>query len=132
MKYMPVTLPYYACALCLCAALVLTIITCGCTQQQATSAQNSSGVTVTKPDASHITVAFIGAPGMDKLLELEITVTDSQGKSVTLPIGNRLATTPVQIRSTETFTGSFSGKNHVFITGYFSDGTNHVVFDQDI
>ena len=66
------------------------------------------------------------------LLELEITVTDSQGKSVTLPIGHRLATTPVQIRSTETFTGSFSGKNHVFITGYFSDGTNRVVFDQDI
>ena len=80
MKYMPVTLPYYACALCLCAALVLTIITCGCTQPQATSAQTSSGVSVTKPDDSHITVAFIGAPGMDKLLELEITHHRQPGK----------------------------------------------------
>ena len=64
MKYMPVTLPYHACALCLCAAL--TIITCGCTRQQATSSQTSSGaVTVTRPVYSHISVAFVGAPGMD-------------------------------------------------------------------
>ena len=66
MKYMPVPLPYYACALCLCAAFVLTIVACGCTQPLATSAQTSSGVSVTKPDNSHITVAFIGAPGKEQ------------------------------------------------------------------
>jgi len=132
MRYMPVPLPYYACAFCLCAALVLTIAACGCTQPQATSAQSASGVSVTKPDNSHITVAFIGAPGMDKLLELEITITDDQGKSRTQSIGSRLTTTPVQIRATQTFTGSYGGKDHVFVTGYFSDGSQRVVFDQDI
>ncbi|MGB7787594.1 hypothetical protein [Methanoregula sp.] len=132
MKYIPATIPHYVCTLCLCAVLVLTVIACGCTQQQASSTQTTSGVTVTKPDDSHITVAFVGAPGMDNLLELEITVTDSQGKSITLPIGNRLATTPVQIHATHTFTGSYSGKTHVFITGYFADGSNRVVVDQDI
>ena len=132
MKYMPVPLPYYACAFCLCAALVLTIAACGCTQPQATSAQSASGVSVTKPDNSHITVAFTGAPGMDKLLELEITITDDKGKSRTQSIGSRLTTTPVQIRATQTFTGSYGGNDHVFVAGYFSDGSQRVVFDQDI
>ena len=132
MKYIPVTIPHYACALCLCVVLGLMIIACGCTQQQSASAQNTSGVTVTKPDDTHITVAFTGAPGMDSLLELEMTVTDSNGKSVTMSKGSRLATTPVQIHATQTFTGSYSGKNHVFITGYFANGTHSVVVDQDI
>jgi hypothetical protein len=132
MKYLPVTLPQCAGALCLCAALVLMVIACGCTQQQASPAQNTSGVTVTKPDDSHISVAFVGAPGMDSLLELEITITDSRGKIRTQSMGSRLATTPVQVHATQTFTGPYSGKNHVFITGYFADGSHRVVVDQDI
>ena len=131
MKFIPVTLPQYACAFCLCAALVLTVIACGCTQQQASPAQ-ASGVTVTKPDDSHITVAFTGAPGMETVLELEITITDTQGRSRTQSLGSRLATTPVQVHATQTFTGSYSGKNHVTVTGYFSEGSHRIVVDQDI
>jgi hypothetical protein len=109
------------------------VLACGCTQQQSSPAQaKAAGVTVTRPDDSHISVAFVGAPGMDNLLELEMTVTDSNGKSVTMSKGSRLATTPIQIHATQTFTGSFSGKNHVFITGYFGNGTHSVVVDQDI
>jgi hypothetical protein len=132
MKYIPATLPHNACAVCLCAVILLMVISCGCTQQQATPARQTPGVTVTKPDDTHISVAFVGAPGMDNLLELEMTVTDSNGKSVTMSKGSRLATTPIQIHATQTFTGIYSGKNHVFITGYFGNGSHSVVVDQDI
>jgi hypothetical protein len=131
MKYLPVPLPHHTYALILCVVLGLMVIGCGCTQQSS-SAQNTSGVTVTKPDDSHITVAFVGAPGMDNLLELEMTITDSNGKSVTMSKGSRLATTPIQIHATQTFSGSYGGKNHVFITGYFANGSHSVVVDQDI
>jgi hypothetical protein len=114
------------------AVLVLLVLGGGCTQPSATAPDTSSGVTVTRPDDSHITVAFVGAPGMDGLLELEMTVTDSNGKSVTLSKGSRLATTPIQVHATQSFTGSYGGKNHVFITGYFSDGSHRVLVDRDI
>ena len=131
MKSMPVTQSHGTWALCLCVVLGLMVLACGCTQQSS-PAPATSGVTVTKPDDSHISVAFVGAPGMDNLLELEMTVTDSNGKSVTMSKGSRLATTPIQLHATQTFSGAFSGKNHVFITGYFANGTHSVVVDQDI
>ncbi len=118
--------------LCLTVALVLLVITTGCTQQAAKTTDTASGVSVTRPDDTHISVAFTGASGMEGLLELEITVTDSKGKSVTRSMGSRLATTPVQIHSTYTFTGSYGGTNHVFITGYFSDGSHRTMVDRDI
>ena len=113
------------------AILVLLVLSGGCTQQ-AGAPDATSGVTVTKPDDSHISVAFVGAPGMDNLLEMEITVTDSNGKSVTQSKGSRLATTPIQVHATQSFTGSYGGKNHVFITGYFGDGSHRVLVDRDI
>ena len=114
------------------AILVLLVLSGGCTRQAAGTSDATSGVTVTKPDDSHISVAFVGAPGMDGLLELEITVTDSNGKSMTLSKGSRLATTPIQVHATQSFTGSYGGKNHVFITGYFNDGSRRTLVDQDI
>jgi len=131
MKSMPVTLSHGTCVFCLFVVLGLMVIACGCTQQSS-PAPATSGVTVTRTDDSHISVAFVGAPGMDNLLELEMTVTDSNGKSVTMSKGSRLATTPIQNHATQTFSGAFSGKNHVFITGYFGNGSHSVVFDQDI
>jgi len=125
-------LPQSSLYLCLAAVLVLLVITGGCTQPTAKTTNTTSGVSVTRPDDTHISVAFVGAPGMDGLLELEMTVTDSNGKSLTMSKGSRLATTPIQIHATETFTGSYSGKNHVFITGYFSDGSRRTLVDQDI
>jgi hypothetical protein len=114
------------------AILLVLVMSGGCTQQAATSSDTSSGLTVTKPDTSHITVAFVGAPGMDGLLELEMTVTDDNGKSVTQSKGSRLATTPIQVHATQSFTGAYSGKNHVFITGYFTDGSRKTLVDRDI
>ena len=132
MRYLHATLQRRAWVFCLGAVLILAVISCGCTQQGNPLTPNASGLTVTKPDTSHITIAFTGAPGMDNLLELEITVTDSNGKPYTVSKGSRLATTPIQIHATQTFTGSFAGKNHVFITGYFGNGSHQVVYDQDI
>ncbi|MGD0080458.1 MAG: hypothetical protein ABSB80_07425 [Methanoregula sp.] len=85
-----------------------------------------------KTGNSQILVSFVGGPGMDKLLEMEITLTGSPGKSRTQSIGSRLGTTPVQVPSSLTFTGHYSGTNHVFITGYFSDGTHKAVLDKDL
>jgi hypothetical protein len=44
-------------------------------------------------------------------------------------MGSRLATTPVQFGSSHEITGSFDGKDRVFITGYFSDGSQKPIID---
>lgn len=125
-------LPHSFLYLSMAAALVLLLISGGCTQQAGSPAEPTSGITVTQPDDSHITIAFVGAPGMDNLIELEYTVTDDNGKIRTTTDGSRLATTPIQIHATESFTGAYSGKNHVVITGYFSDGSHRVLVEKDI
>ena len=112
----------------LVSAMALVVIACGCTQPSTQPAQQAP-VTAVQPDDNHITVGFHGGPGMDNLVELEITITDSSGKSRTESRGSRLATTPIRIDSTTTFTGSFAGKDHVVVTGYFSDGSHQTVLD---
>jgi len=110
----------------LIGALALMIFSAGCmTQQNATPGP----VTADKTDPSHITVAFRGGPGTEALTELKITVIDSNGKTMTRSLGSRLATTPVQLNASATFTGSYSGKSHVVVTGYFSDGTKKTMLD---
>lgn len=114
------------------AALVVLILSAGCTQTPAGTTNTTNGILVTHPDDSHISVAFVGATGMDSLIEMEMTITDSNGKSITKSKGSRLGTTPIQIHATDSFTGSYSGKNHVLVTGYFSDGSQRVLVDRDI
>jgi hypothetical protein len=124
-------LPHSFLYLSMAAALVLLIISGGCTQAAGSSTDTTSGLTLTRTNGAHITVAFVGAPGMDNLMELEYTITDDNGKSRTTSKGSRLATTPIQVHATETFSGSYSGKNHVLVTGYFSDGSHKVLIDRD-
>jgi hypothetical protein len=120
---------------CLGAILVLLLLAAGCTQLQASSGTTTpatfSGITVTKPDSTHITIAYVGPDDMSSLLELECTLTDDQGKSLTQSIGSKLATTPVKLHATKTVTGAYAGKNHVYITGYYTDGTHKTLVDQD-
>jgi|WetSurMetagenome_2_1015567.scaffolds.fasta_scaffold55798_2 hypothetical protein len=131
-------LPEYSRYLCLGAFLVLLILAAGCSTPQLPtgSAASStpatfSGVTVTKPDTTHITVAYVGPDDMTSLLELEVTLTDDQGRSLTRSIGSKLSTTPIQLHATHTFTGAYAGKNHVVITGYYTDGTQKTIVNQD-
>jgi hypothetical protein len=108
---------------------VLAMMTAGCTQLSPTQPAQQAPVTAVQPDDNHITIGFHGGPGMDSLVELEITITDSSGKTSTQSRGSRLATTPIKTDSTMTFTGSFAGKDHVTVTGYFSDGSHRTVLD---
>jgi hypothetical protein len=108
---------------------VLAVMVAGCTQLAPSQPAQQAPVTAVQPDDNHITIAFHGGPGMDNLVELEITITDSAGKSVTQSRGSRLATTPIRTDSTTTFTGSFTGKDHVVISGYFMDGSHRTVLD---
>jgi hypothetical protein len=130
MRSFPSSLGYPS--LLIALSLILLLVASGCTQQAAPTPETVNGLQVSKPDTSHIMIAFVGAQGMDGLMELEITITDSNGKSLTMSKGSRLGTTPLPIHATETFTGSYSGKNHVFVTGYFSDGTHRALIDRDI
>ena len=109
--------------------LFLTVIS-GCTQQvpgfsaatpQPTPAPN---VLVTKPDATHIVIRYQGGADMEKLIEIEATVTDSGGKSSTQHIGDKLSTSPINIGGTIKFEGSYAGTNKVYATGYYIDGSS--------
>jgi len=111
---------------------VLAVLFTGCTQLSPQQPAQQAPVTAVQPDDSHITIGFHGGPGMDNLVELEITITDSSGKSLTQSRGSRLATTPIRTDSTMTFTGSFAGKDHVIVTGYFSDGSQRTVLDTTV
>jgi hypothetical protein len=125
--------------LCLFSAMIIFVFTAGCTQAGTPSVtqpvtqpadQNKfMEVTATQPDATHIIITYQGGPNMMKIMELETTVTDSSGKSQTKSIGSRLATTPITIHGTDTLAGSFEGKDHVVVMGYFSDGSRSVLLD---
>ncbi|MDD1704109.1 MAG: hypothetical protein LUP97_02595 [Methanoregula sp.] len=110
----------------LIGALALMILAAGCTTQENAT---PGPVHAVKFDPSHITVDYQGGPGTETLIELEITVTDSNKKTVTQSLGSRLATTPVRINSSATFTGSYSESSHVVVIGYFSDGTKKTMLD---
>ena len=129
---------------CLMAALVLLSLvilagTAGCTQpqippqgQQTEEQKSFVEVTATQPDAQHIVVTYQGGPNMQKVMELQTTVTDSTGKVQTKSVGDRLGTTPITIRGTNTLEGDFSGQDHVVVLGYFSDGSNRVMLDTTV
>lgn len=112
--------------------IILLVISGGCTQQSPGTAEPQSGIKVTQPDDSHIIVAFVGAPDMEELREMEVTVTDSSGKSLTLSKGSRLGETPLPLKSTISFTGPYSGKDHVLVTGYFPNQSGLAVVDMTI
>ena len=121
--------------LCFLAVLSLLFLSCGCTQQpqpagsQTAPDAEAPAITVSQPDTSHIIITYPGRLDMDKLVELEISITDSKGRVKTESMGSRLATTPVQFGSSHEITGSFDGKDRVFITGYFSDGSQKPIID---
>lgn len=123
-------------AICILGLFTLLLLLCGCTQQipnspvaQTTPADESPVVLVSQPDSSHIEITYHGSVETDKLVELEISITDSNGKVTTQSMGSRLATTPIPYGSSRIFTGSFEGKDKVFVTGYFSDGSQKKFVD---
>ncbi|MDO9549921.1 MAG: hypothetical protein Q7J03_03010 [Methanoregula sp.] len=125
--------------ICILALFTLLLLLCGCTQQtpyspvaQTAPVDESPVVLVSQPDSSHILITYPGSLQTDKLVELEVSITDSNGKAVTQSMGSRLATTPIPYGSSRTFTGSFEGTDKVFVTGYFSDGSQKRFVDSTI
>lgn len=129
-------------AVCLLALIVLMLLASGCTQpapqqqQQAPAPQQQqqapAPVTVTRADSNHMTIAYPGSPDTYTLLELEVTVTDSAGKTQTRSAGDHLSTTPLKFGATIPLTGTFDGNTHVTITGYFIDGSHKLMLDTTI
>jgi hypothetical protein len=85
--------------------------------------------TATKLDPAKIVITYNGGRDADQLMELETTVTDSNGTTRTQSMGSRLGTTPAQSGGTDTFYGPYTGKAHVLTIGYFSDGTHQDILD---
>lgn len=116
-------------AICLLALLALILVASGCTQPASQQQTAPAPVTVTQTDSTHITIAYPGSTDTTDLVELEITVTDSTGKSQTRSIGSRLATMPIKFGATQTLSGTFDGNDHIMVTGYFLDGSQRHVLD---
>jgi hypothetical protein len=118
--------------ICLLALLALILIASGCTQPTSQQQKAPAPVTATQTDSTHILIAYPGSSDMGNLVELEATVTDSAGKTQTLSVGDHLSTTPLKFGSTIPLTGTFSGNDHVLVTGYFMDGSQKLVLDTTI
>jgi len=121
--------------ICLGSVLLLLAQVAGCTQQSISQVPNpfpaattqttpAPPVTLSKPDASHIVIKYRGGVDMERLIEIEATVTDSTGKPSTQHIGDKLGTSPITVGATIRFEGSYSGTNNVFATGYYIDGSS--------
>ena len=126
-------------SLCVCSVLSLLLLACGCIQapagtaaSTATPADEAPVVIVDQPDASHIQITYHGSLETDKLAELEVFITNSNGKVTVQSMGSRMATTPIPYGSSRTITGSFDGKDRVFVTGYFSEGSQKPMIDTKI
>jgi hypothetical protein len=117
-------------AVCLLALLALMLVASGCMQPALQQQQKAPApVTATQTDSTHILIAYPGSTETSNLLELETTITDSTGKVQTKSIGDHQSTTPLKWGATLIFTGTFSGNDHVLVTGYFMDGSQKTVLD---
>jgi hypothetical protein len=97
-----------------------------------TTAEKIPPVTVDRVGSEKLIVHFQGGEGLDNLMEIEITVTDSRGTSKTQSLGTRQATTPVQRYATSTFVGSFAGRTRVLAVGYSPNGSLTNLLDTTI
>ena len=110
--------------------LALILMAGGCTQPVAEQQQNEPApVIVSQSDSSHMKITYPGSTDTSTLLELEVTVTDSGGKTQTHSIGDRHSTTPLRFGATLPLTGTFSGNDQVLVTGYFMDSSKKILLD---
>ena len=133
---------------CTCVLLFLVAAFAGCTQPaQVTPVPTTEPITtiptplpttaapqvsVVKPDDSHIVVTFLGGPDMNSIRAVQATVTNSKGRSDTKHIGDSLGTTSVSPGSLLTFDGTFSGSTQVSVSGFYSDGSQKILFQTTV
>jgi archaeal type IV pilus assembly protein PilA len=85
--------------------------------------------TVQQPDSSHIILTYQGGQDAGALRQITTTVTDKSGNTQTQYLGQNYQSAPVQVGSTLTFSGSYSGRDHVVATASFSDSSQQVILD---
>ena len=85
--------------------------------------------TAQKPDAGTILVTYQGGQDAGMLVAMTVTISDSKGQEQTKTLGSRTGTSPLVVGDKRSFSGAFSGKDHVIATGHFSDGTDQVILD---
>jgi len=120
-------------ATCFLMFLALILMASGCTQPSSEQQQKiPAPVIVSQSDNSHMKITYPGSTDTSTLLELEVTVTDSGGKTQTQSIGDRHSTTPLRFGATLPLTGTFSGNDHVLVTGYFMDSSKKILLDTTV
>jgi flagellin-like protein len=85
--------------------------------------------TVQQPDASNIVVSYHGGQDAGTCIGVRWIVTDSSGNTYGYDMSVPRVSSRLQVGTGYTFTGSFTGKDHVVATAYFSDGSEQVVVD---
>ena len=113
--------------------LAMILMAGGCTQPVSGPQQEvPAPVIVSQSDNTHMKITYPGSTDTSTLLELEVTVTDSGGKTRTQSIGDRHSTTPLKFGATLPLTGTFSGNDHVLVTGYFMDSSKEILLDTTV
>jgi hypothetical protein len=82
-----------------------------------------------QPDAGTIIVTYVGGQDEQSLITMTTTVTDSHGQEQTKFLGIKNSTHPLAVFENVTFSGSFSGNDHVVATAHFGDGKDQVILD---
>ena len=85
--------------------------------------------TVQQPDERTIILTYQGGSGAGELQNIAVTVTDSNGRAQTKTIGTGGLSGPPVPGDQLTFNGDYFSKDHVVVTGYFSDGSDSVILD---
>jgi flagellin-like protein len=92
--------------------------------------------TAQQPDASSIVVTFQGGQDAATTTGVAWTITTAGGTVSTYLMGstdpNAATTAYIKVGDGHTFSGTFSGKDHVVATAYFSDGSQQVILDNTI
>jgi len=87
--------------------------------------------TASQSDATHIIATYQGGQDSSSCIGIQWTVTDTSGVAVTAGttlMGFTSGNTALDIGKTVALGGT-SGRDHVIGTGYFSDGTQQVIYD---
>jgi len=92
--------------------------------------------TAQQPDATNIVVTFQGGQDAGTCTGVFFTITTATGVESTYLMGSTSASAAaadyVKVGEGHTFSGSYSGKDHVVATAYFSDGSQQVILDNTI
>jgi hypothetical protein len=89
---------------------------------------NITGVTAVRGDPGQIVITYNGGERADQLKWLNISVNGGISPS----LGTYGSVTPLSIGNSTVVAGPSPGKDHVIVTGYFSDGTVQVVLDTTV